>query len=236
MATDCKLSRTQKNEILEGIQAHELDPSEFRWEEEETPGGNSMYIPDSGVVSRLVHDPTNSYCLYDMRENFYYVTFAPGRNKPYERIDVEDWNGFRGYALIWLSCLQIQYEAPDLWATYVGVKQLTSAIDSSTQDKLSDSEQEDVKKGLEQIRTHLLELVEGSDKKQEQQKYIHNQVDYLVDAAKHQTRKDLGNIVLGTLMGTAVQLAITSEQFNGLLSLAGSCLGSLFSGQPPQLQ
>ncbi len=222
------LLQTHMNEVHDAIVTYELDPSEFQWKEVELQGdGLGLYGQSAGIVSRLVHIPTSYSCTFDMRDPFW-VIIIPGRNKPREHEEVEDWEGYRSWFNAWLYWVKEQDEAPDLWAKYVGVEKLASAIDSSSQDKLSDPEQEEFKKGMEQIQTHLIELVEGSEKQQ----HIRNQVEYLVEAAKHQTRKDLGNIVLGTLMSTALTLGITSEQANGLFRLAGSCLYSLFSGQP----
>ena len=239
MATDYTLLQTQKNEVFEGIIAHKLEPSEFQWEEIELQGEESSYGPDPGIVSCLTHIPTSYDCLFDMRENFYSVTFAPGRNLPRERISVERWDGiggFQGFAFIWLSCLQKQYKARDLWAEYVGGKQLASVIDSSSQDTFSDSEQEVIKEGLEQIRNYLFEQVKDSEHQQEQQQYIRKQLDFLIDAAKRQPRKDWGFCLLGNLMTLAFGMALTSKQAEELIRIAGSCIYGLFSGGPILIQ
>lgn len=232
MVEKCLLLKTQKNDVIETIVGCGLDPSEFRLEEVELQDdGAGIYGQSAGIVSKYVHIPTGHYCLFDMREHFH-MTFTPGHNRPRFHASVETWEVIRRSIIVWLSLLKEQYEAPDLWAEYVGAKKLASAIDTSSEETFSASEQEVIKEGMKQIRNYLFEQIEGSENQAEKQEYILKQLEFLVDEAKHQKRNTWGFCYLGVLSSIVFKLTLENEQIKELFRITGSCLYSLFSGQP----
>jgi hypothetical protein len=98
------LPETRKNEVLNIIRRHGLDPLSFRWEID---------------MSKFSHDPIlclyhNNKCYYfrfDFKEGIHFSEFSPGEERLIEKAYPGEWNGQLLYFGRWLILLRREIEA-----------------------------------------------------------------------------------------------------------------------------
>jgi hypothetical protein len=220
---DVRLKRVEKNEILSLVEGVGLNPQEFEWLEDDS----NEYIDGESMRFRaytLRHRPTDYYCKF----GGFRVEFSPG---PIRRVEADqhhnNWDIKRAVAQLWLEELQKEANAPDLWATIGQEKALSTAASSASLDNrpFSAVEQTLIATKLDEIKEYLLE---GQQFDRKQAEFVEREFAYLRQSAARFGRKDWLRVLLGVLIGQAINLALDPAKARGLFSLAGAAFQSLW--------
>ncbi len=217
--------RTQQNEVFQAIQDSSLSPGDFCWKEEK-----SKYLRDS-LISTVIHNPSKYYSKFDWIDTSAgprpYIECSPGTSTPLESGRTNE--NFPIHTVRkWLTNLKREVEAPDLWGAILSERALIEGI-SAYEGNAQFSQDEQLKIGatLNEIKSYLERLQNFTD---QQRSFIESNFNYLIDAASRVGRKDWVIILLGTLVSTAVSLAITPDNTHALLRFAGQMIRQLLSG------
>lgn len=121
----------------------------------------------------------------------------------------------------WLAALKKEGETLDLWASISSEKALFTATSSAKLDNLplTDTEQVLIAAKLDEIRAYILE---GQQFDATQAEFVKQEFSYLKESAKRFGRKDWLRVLLGSLVGQAINLALSPEKAKGLMLLAGT--------------
>jgi hypothetical protein len=114
--------KSQANQVLQAIQAKELDGSEFERGQRE-----SLFQQSGLIVSVLIHRPSGYYYLFDFRDGKHFAEYSPGPDSPVRRENPGGWGSQISYVRQWLDHLKREVEAPDLWAALSQEKALVGA-------------------------------------------------------------------------------------------------------------
>jgi hypothetical protein len=193
----------QKNEVLRTIQTKGLNPVDFEWQE-----GKSRHkrIPKIAI---LVHRPTGYYFKFDYDpDGFYFAIYSPGDDSIDCQTNSDDWESMIGHFEEWLQSIDCQTSTPDLWSAFRKESQLIKATSEAQIDNspFGAREKEKVAQYIAEIKQHLLANMELTG---QQQEALNARLDYLKEASERLGRKDWLNILIGTLLGTAIQLEFT---------------------------
>ncbi len=213
---DVRLRTTQRNEILHIIRFLGLDPLEFEWTDEK----QDEYVDDETVhfmVSVLTHRPTGYFCRF----GGFRVHFSPGHEVREQTEHRNSWPDTVEAARGWLNELQKEVDAPDLWASIGQEKALSTAASSSTTDNrpFTASEQGLIATKLDEIKGYLLA---GQQFSAAQAEYVEREFADLKESSTRIGRKDWLRVLMGVLVGQAINLALDPQKAKGLLQLAGS--------------
>ena len=217
---------TQKNQVFQSIQNIGLSPQEFDWKEIA-----SLYLRDT-AVSMLIHKPSSFYLKFEWRNTPAgtrpFFEYSPGifasleHEGPYPAFNI-------GIVQRWLTNLKREVETPDLWGTIDKESALIEGIPGAETGNAPFTQEEQKKIGvaLNEIKAYLCQLQSFSG---EQQRFIEANFNYLKDAASRVGRKDWKVILLGTLISTAVTLAMTPDNTHALLRFAVQIIRQVLSG------
>jgi hypothetical protein len=223
MATDARLTRIEKNDVIKLIERQHFSPVDFEWTTEESEENTGLSV---GVYRKsiLTHRPTGYYFVFGGR----YLIFAPGETQrtdeerrpddPYLRLRFVD---------EWLGRLRREYDAPDLWAAVGKENVLTEAASSETLDNrpFAPDELQLINTKLDDIKSYVLK---GQTFDAEQGEFVEREFDYLKESSTRMGRKDWLNIFVGGLVGTIFTLGLDPEKARGLFALAGTAFQALW--------
>ena len=212
---------SQKNVLFNAIRNTGLDPGDFYWEEQP-----SSHYKDT-KVSILVHRTSGYFFLFDNHwrtaEQFI-GKFSPGAD-----ITVESYASpcfpF-SQMLEWIGNVKQQIEEPNLWATISDERSLLEAGSTANSENLPFSKEEQIKVGqaLDEIKKYLLMIQQLN---LDQQKKVQRQLDYLRDASERLGRKDWLNILISTILSTAVTIGLTPDSTRDWFRFAGQIVRQL---------
>ena len=220
---DVRLKKSEKSEIFLLVQESGLTLADFIWTDEKSNECESIEAVQF-LTSVLTHRPTEYFCKF----GGYRMWYSPGRK---ERVHTEShysrWADKRAVAQLWLEELRKEVDAPDLWATIGQEKALSAAAASPDLDNrpFTAAEQQLIATKLDEIKTYLLE---GQQVDKKQAEYVEGEFAYLRKSAARFGRKDWLRVLLGVLIGQAVNLALDPAKVRGLFSLAGAAFQSLW--------
>lgn len=127
---------SQKNQVLEAVLHEGMNPAEFEWLEVLEDAES----PFEGVVSLLIHTPTESEFEFDMRSQTMLALFAPGANRPRHAQQVDDWDGMYSQVQSWLQALRNEYECPDMWAEFAEAVATSERAETPESEAVEDDE------------------------------------------------------------------------------------------------
>jgi hypothetical protein len=220
---DATLTKIQKNQILKVILEFGPPPEDFQWTEKQQEEWSEMHTWPYRV-SVLTHRPTEYFCIFGAHS----VTTSPGLSKKVEDSRHEDkWAKKVDACGKWLVILKLEVDAPDLWATIGQEKALSTAASSADLDNrpFTAAEQNLIATKLDEIKAYLLE---GQQFDKEQAEFVKTEFAYLRQSAARFGRKDWLRVLLGVLIGQAINLALDPAKARGLFSLAGAAFQSLW--------
>jgi hypothetical protein len=227
MAQDASLTRTQKNTILQLIVEAGIPPTDFDWIEEDR---GELCLTRNGFetlpfyVSVLSHKTTKYYFNFGHEK----IVLSPGSKSKVETRAIDDWFEKQQECRRWLLRVHKEANAPDLWAVIGRETALARAASSSLENRrFTVDEIKLISAGLEEIRAYL---IQSQNFAQEQRNYIEQQFQYFRQACDRVGRKDWLNLVLGGLLGLAIELALDPEKAGSLIRVAGSALQFLWTG------
>ena len=209
------LMKTQRNEVLDVLRDAELNPDEFAWTKitlEEIPMG-----ADKGIVSCLVHRPTDYRFEFDVRhKRQFWGKFSPGRESRQDYEEIYSWEAMLGVVGIWALCLKRELDAPDLWNEIQRERKLLqSTIDAAGDDSFTNKEQGQIRDELLQIKQYIVEQVESG---RELRAYVEERFDYLEAALSRMSRTDWLHTAIGVIVTVAVGVGLTADEARTLFS------------------
>jgi hypothetical protein len=218
-----RLLRTQKNDVLSALTQNDLDPSAFKWTEEQIDEA-----PYSGfrTVSQITHVPSSHFAQFDYLdidgEHQPYFVFSPGSDTQTERYRSEwtKWEMHLPYVEAWAQRLKEQLDTPNLWA-WASKPGLLSAPEAS-EDRFTPDEVEQLKAQIEEVRRELL----GHASAPSEIEAVNDRLDYLVAATERQDRRAWFFLAVGVVVQLAMQIALPPD-------VATHVMQVLVSGLPP---
>ena len=157
------------------------------------------------LVSRLIHEPTNSYFRFGPHVDEY----SPGFNSRTDSRKVEEQFRWR-LRLVgeWLTYLKREYEAPDLWGLLrqeLKLLQLASSPDLPN-DSFTEPEKQSIRIQLTQISQRL---ISDHNLQVQQVEILEQGFSYLADSVNRFGKKDWLNFAMGTLVNIALGAAFS---------------------------
>ncbi len=211
------LLTSQRNEILELIKETKLDPFNFKW----TEVLSKFTTDDSSVpvtVSQILYQGTSFYFTFDLNTRQHYTFYSPAEDKLHDSEFPGSWEGQLQYFRKWLHYLQREVGQPDMWEELAKYQLPPGAelTPNAGNEPFTLPQVEQIVSGINKVRESLMnEFGDG----EEEQNLINEKLDYLIDAAKRQGRKDWFHTCIGVLFGLATALAMSPEQTKHLWSL-----------------
>jgi hypothetical protein len=200
------------------IQAVDLDPSSFRWEEVKVERGY--------LASKLVHIPSQYFFIFDYYQDSHWSVFSPGKDQPIEKELSPNWHVCRNKCVaLWLAALKREVDSPDLWENLLGAKALIGVADTQSENSLfSLEEQAQLRTALTEMKSYILTVHKSSAVNQER---LEQRLDYLAEASARLGRVDWRNAFAGALVGYFLEVAFTSQQIKDVSAFAWSLMKSV---------
>ncbi len=220
------LLKSQKNEIFELILSREFDPINFQWCEVQ-----SERHRDLPTVPELRFVDSGFFFVFDTERDRHVARYSPGS----ERLVVEGapatWMAQKNHFRTWLSFLKREIEQPDLWYE-ISKYQLPSDSDSTPADfnePFTVNEFEQIERGLDQIKSHLLENFAESE---EHVQFVEERLQYLTESAKRQGRKDWLHTCIGVIFTMATSLTLAPEEAQNIWLMIKSFVSGIVQFLP----
>jgi hypothetical protein len=225
MMTEKVILKSQANEIYQAIRDAGLDPMDFKWGKRKSKNVSNL------LVSELIHRPTGYFFVFDFtiaQLSFCMIRF-PGLEAKWDEKFIDSWVSLLGGFNEWLTCIEREIKASDLWAAISQKTQLTEVASSSdiTNEPFTPEEQEKIAVSIHEIKKYIITT---HDPKGERAENVSNQLEYLVDASKRLGCKDWITIAIGVFFNIAVGLVLNSEAARGLFRFAATILHWVWDG------
>ena len=199
------LLKSQKNEILGAIKRMGLELFSFEWQNE-----HSEY--DSGVeVSKLIYKKTEFFYKFDILGGHHKAFYSPGEESIVGQGDVSYWESQKKLFARWLVWLKREVDAPDLWSE-ISKYQLSAESElreDVSNDPFTAYQAEQIALGIKKIQVYIEEQGLASG---EQNSFVREKLNYLVDATKRLGRKDWVLLAMAVIVTFAVQLALPPDK------------------------
>ncbi len=207
--TDLHLLQSQRNAVGTLILVAGLDPLEFTWTQTSTETIEVGPGRDPVMVSKLVHEPTGFFFVFDFDVYQNHVRrFRPGRDTPEERSVVGGWDAQLGQVERWLAYLYREYDEPDLWAELTQQRDLVRTPPGIEDSPFTADEQLSIER---QLRVALDAIRQTHELTADQFQALEGKIDYLVEAAGQFGRLHWRQLFLGGLVEVAMQHALSPE-------------------------
>jgi hypothetical protein len=219
----------QRAQIGNLIVAVGLDPADFYWGEDYTgreigPGQEPV------MVTKLIHQPSGYWFVFDVDNDRHFNRFAPGRDSPQERQNPGSWELQLRYVRDWLIAVRENIEAVDVW------EQLQSGGGALPPGGENTPFTDDERTAIEQQLRGVLEtLRETQQLTGEQLRVLGERVDEAVEATRRFGRLEWRRLLIGATVEAAMERLITFAIAGEFLRLALHGLGQLFGGGLPAL-
>jgi hypothetical protein len=210
---DSDLLQSQRNDVLLTVRESGINPLEFQ------------LLEEAHLYPKLVHTP--SVFFYQFGTS--HVVFSPGAETQQQEVDKLKWVGKLELLSIWLTYLQREINAPDLWASLAQERELLGAEPAgAVNTPFTADEQVHIKRTIEEIRVYITSTYSLAG---EPLAKVNRKLDYLIDAATRLGRIDWKNIFVGALVSLILQQVIPSGSgFQELIGVAGHLLRHVLGG------
>jgi len=215
------LLKSQKNEILELIESFYLNPSNFKWSVVRS-------VNDSKVeVHRIDYVSTEFFFQFDIdRKDHRYSIYSPGEDKILDDKSSFSWDAQKEYFRNWLSYLCKEIRQPDLWAK-ISEYRLPPGSEVEpdiSNEPFNEDQIAQILSGLNQISAYIEQKTSVSD---DQNKFVKEYLDYLVDAVRRQGRKDWIHMCIGVLSLIVALLNLSPEQSQTIWNLLKTAVSGI---------
>ncbi len=221
------LLKSHRNKAFEILKDNGVDPRELQWKLVD-----SRYLDDRQVPS-LVYEPSGLYFIFDLDTGEdYIVRYFPDGNKAkeYESSYTEEWDGVWEHFIVWAEILTDEVGVPDLWETVAQEKKLEESVASDDDNSLfSSDEQKQISERIIEIEQYLLKTHELSE---ENQKFVRDRLEYLVESSERLGKKDWKSLAFGVLLSTAMGIGLDGVQIGEVMRFVGGVLGPILGGTP----
>lgn len=210
----------ERNSIHEAVAEGGLDAIECSFDDHQVPW-------------RLNHTPSGAYVLIGGRRGHHELTAVVGDGPP-RQFDSYTWLSVNEKIKGWAREVRRDVDTPDLWDE-VRRRQavLTGAVfENSDNSAFTAAEQGEIVDRVRQIK----ELVRAQPISEAQMRSAEAKLDFLVEAVRHQGRKEWALMFVGAVVSVIVADLLPREAMGDILSMASHVLGHLFGGTsgPPQ--
>lgn len=200
-----QLLPSQKNAIFDAIVEGGLSPLQFEYSEH-----------NSGKETFLSFKNSNYYFHFENVLGKRFASFSPGIEKLKERIDCPNWDVQLYYVKQWIGFLQREISQPDKWGELLKAgSTLKWTINDSQNTPFTFAEVQDIRNTLNEVKSKIGELSLSGD----QMRLIEDRLGYIAIKAENLGRIDWKNLLIGTLIGTVVQLSVTPEMAKTIWSI-----------------
>jgi len=217
------LLTSQKNQVLRLVKDSGLDPFNFEWSEILSERSIVPELFSGDTVSMIEYKDSDFCYVFDFKNGKHYAEFSPGKETQTEHQFPGNWDLQIAYVEKWLNYLNREISEPDLWASLANSRlDCTLNIDPQEDNKpFTFTEVNQITTGVNEMRQYLES--EFSDVKNANE-IIGNKLDYLVDAAKRQGRKDWLHTCIGVLASLGTALGLTNEHGTRLFQILKSAV------------
>lgn len=209
-----KLKDSQKNKLFKAIERSNLDPSQFKYEDETanvptdslTMGGQNMELVDTIKISYVGSD--FSFEFYIQYEK-YYIIACPGKEFLEETIDNLPFNGLFTLFAKWLERVEYEASEPDLWEQF-------SHYNPEFPDRNINNYQFTIPEANEiEVAVDKFEKYIKSefDFDKDDLSKIKENLNYLKDSSQRLGRKDWYHVAISTIMMIAGKLNLDPSKF-----------------------
>jgi hypothetical protein len=223
------LSKIQKNEILEAIQAAQLDPNEFEW----LPGAPAF---PNRTGQETLNLPGYGFFQFAFDDGFWWQYCEPGDGTPYTGpYQVGPWPAELSAVGVWLRTISAEASTPDLWQELQRERELLTQATSTEDGPNTPFSSEELTLISRQIAELKQYITESNELDAAQRRLLEARLDHVERAAPHTGRIDWWNQLTGALLNLVLTNVIPAGAVQGLLVLAAHGLTGLFGGGPPEL-
>jgi len=225
------LLTSQKNEVFKIIQNFGLETANFSWDigESTIPSKSKDLLAINGdvyfdKVPKLIYKEGQFYFQFELLKGQHRCTFSPGRETPFETHFPGPWVHLTNHIKDWLSNLQREIEAPNLWAEMEKYR-ISVSLDLPEQtrnESIPTYEAEEIANKLNMLADKIDELYEL---KKDQSKFVRSKLHYLAEAAKRQKSMDFFYTSIGVFGTIAMGLALEPNKTKELWQLMKSLVG-----------
>ena len=217
--------KTQANEIFEAIVKIGLNPSDFQWQEDDSQSSEVALHK----VSKLVHQPTEYYFIFDYHYARHYAKRSPGKDCAVESKLTENWIQQFHFAREWLNFLKQEVDAPNLWDALAQERGLVEAATASEtgNNPFTESEKKYIASQILEIGEYIKTSFNLSEK---HIIFLQSRLEYLTQSAKRQGRRDWLHTAIGVLFTIIVGISLSPDQARELFRFVTNALNQLFSG------
>ncbi len=209
---DQTLLPSRKNQLFKSIQENGLNPADFKWGDKDF----SIYSVTGRQIGNykcsVLKFKDLGFFEFNNNGTHFKPKFSPGayQRTTYIIDDYKDWDFAYNVFKKWLKIIQIEYGQPDLWAEFEKYKStIGKVVVEEINNNFSDDDVELIKVQLSSISESIKANFDLSSDKIG---FIDNQIQYLVDSSRKQNIRNWRNLAIGTFMGIAANLAITSDK------------------------
>lgn len=216
------LLATQREQLFTQIKNLGLDLTKFQWHDEDVPGSWSK---PGRKICKIVYRDTPYFYRFDVRPTTYSCLRCPGRHRPTEEFQHNNWDIIVGDFFSWAKGVKVELETPDLWAEAQKYQSIFSVPLGVRDTPFSGSETEQILSGLKQVKQRVVETfkIEG-----QQLEFVDYQFSYLELKAKDgYPRIDWLMILIGVVTTIAVTLSLSPEKAHLLWSFFREALGAV---------
>ena len=211
MAEKQVLPKSRQNEVFRLVEKASLDPRSFDFREKTFDTFNVISGRREGSYKcSVLHHSDGHFFEFNCDGRSYDPEYSPGISATTEEEQNLQWEEVLEVVKSWLSILKRELNEPDLWSELS--KQDPDRI---VFDQLNSAEINFTVIQIEQIRIQLdiakAKIVEKFKPNAEKIDHISSQIDYLVDQASKQTKRDWRNIFIGVIFSIAVSLGIPQQ-------------------------
>jgi len=206
-----ELLQSQKNKLLEIIKYKELDPFNFEWVTLPSKFGRSF-------VPSLQYKGTSYHFTFDWNDGDRHSIYSPGCSNLVDSLYAGSWDKRKDHFESWLYYLEREVEEPDLWEQLSQFRLEDQASPDPEIENLPFTvyEAQQITTGINRMRAYL---EAEFDTVEYDHDLINQKLDYLIDAAKRQGRKDWFHTCIGILVSLGSALGLSPEHGSKLMHI-----------------
>lgn len=239
-----ELLPSQKNDIARLIRGQRFQLSDFQWRVETVPphqeldpsGTGGKIKLGRGMVSVLVHNPTNFYFTFDTRRyGVFRGVFSPSDYRRHGAFATRDWEALvRNVVNPWLRWVKRECKYPDPWGEISRQPDLSQALDSATEEAFTLQEQYRVDAVLDHLgQDFAQQMADAPDRQRTQLGRLEEGIAFLRDEARTQSKRNWYFMLLGVMV--TISVGLQPDQWKALVQMLGTAVNQIFGG-PALLQ
>lgn len=221
------LLTSQQDDVFALVGAAGFDPREFEW--------TIMAVAGRETAQTLQHSSGAFFQFHLADDRYHFGYCSPGRETREQEVGSEwgSWGELLPGVAAWLDYIQREVSAPNFWAQLDIERELIAAPPAATENTpFTAEEQAEIAARIEELKRYARQTYQLTAAQYEA---IDARLDYLVDASTRAGRRDWQLLLIGALMGLALEAIIPPESVRGLMVLGLRGLAHLLGVDTPEL-